>query len=934
MSVSRPVLVLYEGSLRAVVRAAEDDFGIPAYDVVGLPRRLFAGRDTPPPLYETEVDPRRTQPWPSPATQLVQLAEGDTWLNMTMRSQGALAAWFLMAEDPQRRLDARRAATLTHQVSLVHHIITSPHLRRVLIADEVGLGKTIEAGLLIKQVLEEQPGCRVLYLSPARLVPNVVSEFREKLEMAPRSWVASTSVANGNRGSDARLDQDRLVVVSIHRAIHSANTDVVARSAPWDVVVVDECHHLSDWGPGGGKPNESYRLVENLVERLPPDGRLVLMSGTPHQGHQARFENILRLLLEPGESFAQVSGRVIYRIKDQIRDWRGKPLFPKRDVRPATIVRLGTAYDRWYQAVAALYETAPGGRTHTARASGWAKSQALQWVASSPQAGLGFLVRLAIRRLGWSPEHRSLASALRALRPYRNGDEDEPVEQLYQRLVRQIGLRSAPTRNRPPDWDVQQWDDAEDADEETWRPDGDALALLLEQGVELIRSPAGSGKWEQVERLLNEADGGKVVLFAQPVETVTVVRRYLGQRFGGRVAVIVGNQTEEERRAEVASFWEKDGSRFLVSSRAGGEGINLHCAHRLIHLDVPWNPMELEQRVGRIHRFGSRRTVVVDTVVVAGTREADAYRVAREKLRAIASNLDPERFEMLFSRVMSLVPPEELEAILGGAPPGPLSDSAIAEIGQLVKDGYEHWHQFDGQYRHQQEQIRALSPGTATWMDLSDYLVQFCGAKPAPDVGFQRFECEGDDVVAVDDAVPAILLGSTPYVCGDTAGMPISPVEGIQPRQLGLNLPEIAERMRRTVAPARPAGAAYLRLPSGVSLPHGMGSPFGVLGFVRQTLQSLQGRHTERGTTLHLFLVPAQGEPCEAQEDERAVMVRSLVRAVRQREPLGGRPEERLLQRLAITEAELWTQLRRPTEGDRSAGIRHAVWPIFAAIVS
>src|SRR5205814_9638269 len=117
-----------------------------------------------------------------------------------------------------------------------------------------------------------------------------------------------------------------------------------------------------------------------------------------------------------------------------------------------------------------------------------------------------------------------------------------------------------------------------------------------------------------------------------------------------------GNQTDLEREAEINTFMREDGPQYLVSSRAGGEGLNLQVARRLVHVDVPWNPMDLEQRVGRVHRFGSRRTIIVDTVVVRDSREAHAYRVARQRLEVIARTLvSPERFDALFTRVMGFV---------------------------------------------------------------------------------------------------------------------------------------------------------------------------------------------------------------------------------------------------------------------------------------
>jgi len=116
----------------------------------------------------------------------------------------------------------------------------------------------------------------MIYLAPARLVSNVVNEFRGKLELDARKWIA------GNMG-DARLDSDQLVVANINKAVFGDNLEKVAKSGPWDVIIVDECHHLSDWGQDGGKPNQAFRLVSQLSKAQSPEGRLILMSGTPHQ---------------------------------------------------------------------------------------------------------------------------------------------------------------------------------------------------------------------------------------------------------------------------------------------------------------------------------------------------------------------------------------------------------------------------------------------------------------------------------------------------------------------------------------------------------------------------------------------------------------------------------------------------------------------------
>jgi SNF2 family DNA or RNA helicase len=219
------------------------------------------------------------------------LPEGDTWSAQSKRSLARLFAHYLICEDPQRRLDAREVITLSHQVSLVRHVLDHDHLRRVMIADEVGLGKTVEAGLLIQELFAINAGLRVLYLAPARLVNNVGKEF-DRLGLNFRLWKAGEA--------DARLTDPR-IVASIHRAVHGDNFQKIVNTGPWDVIVVDECHHLSDWAAGGGDPVLKFRLVRDLIARQGPECRLLLMSGTPHQGHMHRFDNLLRLLRRESE---------------------------------------------------------------------------------------------------------------------------------------------------------------------------------------------------------------------------------------------------------------------------------------------------------------------------------------------------------------------------------------------------------------------------------------------------------------------------------------------------------------------------------------------------------------------------------------------------------------------------------------------------------
>jgi superfamily II DNA or RNA helicase len=896
----------------------QDEWGVKTVDIVHPPRRFWSEQERPDVLVEERIDGRRLTPYPTPAHLLQALPQSENWQSHGRRSLNRLHAHFLICEDPQRRMDVLEVETLAHQVSLVRHVLQNETLTRVLISDEVGLGKTVEVGLILRELLEQRPGLRVLYLAPARLVSNVRREF-DRLNLTFRQWTAYDG--------DARLSDPR-ILASIHRAVHGNNFDLLLKTHPWDIVIVDECHHLSAWSPDGADPSEAYRLVRELVARQPSDGRLILMSGTPHQGHSVRFENLLRFLKREVEPMEKLAGRVIYRTKDNIEDWDGRPVFPQRQVNEPLVVDLGPAHRRWIENIHDFYNPPRNGRGFgeaRRRAAGWRCAQALQWAASSPQAGLGYLVRQAIRA-GWNLENSTLRSALSALRPYRLGPINEPIERLYERIVKEISRQQR-------DADIEDIEEFIDSDNSDWLS-SQGLEELLIEGVSLVRQ-AGDEKWELVKtELLDLAGREKVVLFAQPIETVGALARYLERTTGKRPAIIIGGQTDAERSNEVEAFRRADGPQYLVSSRAGGEGINLQVARRLIHIDVPWNPMDLEQRVGRVHRFGSRETILVDTVVVKDSREADAYRIAREKLKLITSTLvEKERFESVFSRVMCLLPQDELQSVLLNESIGSLGAGDEQRLSEMVQEGFRAWKDFHDRFGEQQKSIRRQNPGLCAWDDVVYFLEQLGGGERVAGHQRQRFERTGDSVARIsEEAVVLNLNDGQSYVCGDYGEEMVYGPEGTVTPKLGLNLKPVSELLRKYAFPESTCGAASLRWPSNVEVPLCIKDfPIGVSVFLRQTLRlDRMGGWIEQGNALRCFVNTAD-EHSELFGEDKQRLLRALFRAsIRKTPPVN----DNVFQRLVNAELEVLEQLRRPSEDELSTQVRHAVTPLFAAVVT
>lgn len=899
----------------AILRT-QNEFGFETADLVTPPLRLLQTEPLTLALVEQGVDLKRVEPLLTPAQLLQRLPEGDNWSAQTKRTLSRILACFLVGEDPQRRLDAREVSTLSHQVSLVRHVLDSENLRRVLVADEVGLGKTVEVGLILKELLERSPQLRILYLAPARLVPNVRREF-DKMKLAFRQW--------SSKDADARLTDNR-IIASIHRAVHGRHSKAIVETQSWDIVVVDECHHLSDWAQGGGDPKEKYKLVRDLLQRQPATGRVLLLSGTPHQGHHSRFENLVGLLRGKNEQPGDLAGRVIYRTKDDVRDWDGNLLFPRRDVKDPIIVDLGPKYRAWIAHIHDFFH--PTGldtenQSVKRRAAGWRCAQALQWAASSPQAGVGYLVRQAIRA-GWSLDDDVLRASISLLRPYRGGSLDEPVEDVFKRMIREIG---------PQESDEDDLDDIDDYMEDEFQDENGELRELLLEGLAILKESA-STKWEIIkERILDQLGGEKAVLFAQPIETVTAFANYLEQVTGQRPALIIGGQSDAERENEVQSFLKPTGPQFLVSSRAGGEGINLQVSHRLVHIDVPWNPMDMEQRVGRVHRFGSRRTIVVDTLVVKDSREEHAYRVARDKLRTItATMVEPERFEQVFARVMSLVPPEELINVLSNSPLAPLTAGDQETIARVVREGFSAWQEFDRRFAESQKRIRAQEPGLATWDDVSLFLEMVGRWSKADGFVKQKFTWVGGELEPVEEAAQVLKSPDGRYfTCGDQGGIPIFGPNDERADQLGLNLPEVRGLLHGSCFPAPPTGCFYVRWASETPQCMKGRNPFFAFVFLRQSLRAdPQSGWSEAGLAIYVYLSDCERPPVQLEGQELRDFLRNLMSSTpRVKAPSTESVSAQLMQ----IEQELVQALRRPSEEEFSKGVRHAIWPVACGIV-
>jgi superfamily II DNA or RNA helicase len=627
-----------------------------------------------------------------------------------------LCAYWLQDENRQGEIDSSPVLPLRHQASLVEFLLRPTTPRRMLIADEVGLGKTVEMGLLLQHLFDQEPHLRVLYVTPGGLVGNVANEFRRM--GLPKFTVYGNWEARRTFGGDARMGKDwepelhdRFVIASLHRLGRRQNAPDALANTVWDVLIVDECHRLRAYNEGEQMSvQEWFRLVETITQRhVSPVGRVYFLSGTPHQGNTSVFLNLAGLLQKlprhapmPQKRDA-LRGTVVYRIKEDIVDWDGNPLFPKREVREPLRAVLPLGYNDLLREIRDHFTWVL--QQGASQAIGFVQSQALQYAASSPRAGFAYLFRRYLRYFGDSSRRQEeLLSWAARLVPYRGTNLAPSV--LLAKLQDEVRLS-------PDDPDVS--DDGNLTDDTG--PESAArvreeeerrLARLLNRYAELLDSPEASAKFEVLLELLLGSDEPFVV-FAQSVDTVYEIKRILeGALVPTRI--LVGGQ--EEMRGQVIQWFNSlgpTGLRALVSSSAGGEGINLQVARRLVHFDLPWNPMVLEQRIGRVHRVGSVNTILVDTILLDGSRETEIYLALLDRLTTIVRQLggDPVKQEERARRILSGIPLEKLRELYTSD-----RDDVDNAIGDAVTAGWAALHEVDAQLsemRREWEEERGLA---------------------------------------------------------------------------------------------------------------------------------------------------------------------------------------------------------------------------------
>ncbi|MDP2644382.1 MAG: SNF2-related protein [Desulfobacterales bacterium] len=577
-------------------------------------------------------------------------------------------AFQLPLENSGGELSNSKTDLLPHQILLTHQII-SARRRKFLIADEVGLGKTIEVGMIVKELLSRSEAKRVLIICPAGLTVNWQNEMKDCFRIFFDIFGRDFSGANPQA-----WERHTLVIVSIDTIKKPQRLEKLMSGPDWDLVVFDEAHHLSRKRYGKKiEVTQNYQLAEKLKGK---SRDTLFLTATPHQGDAFQFWSLIQLLddqlfEEPAAMLDHrgLLGRVMFRrTKREATDAKGNPIFMRRQVHTQKFqlsLREQRFYDKLTEYLKEGYDAAGAGKDKTTqqqRAVGFVMATFQKIMSSSPRAIKQALRRRlislyarkqmslesgalgAITRPEISSKIMSCQEAMRKivadLLSYQEmnidyTEADSYIARLKQRLMKRPRFEEEVTH-----WALDAMETGDDIieaaanipDEEEKLKD---LIHLVDEGPDrkfdtLIRA---------VEQIRRENKNEKMIIFTQYLETLYFLKDEIGKYYGPEKIATVKGGPLEDKIASCESFWEENGAQFLISTSAGGEGINLQVCRILFNYDLPWNPMAVEQRIGRIHRYGQTETVQIYHLVAEETIEEKVYAILEEKLFEIAMTI-------------------------------------------------------------------------------------------------------------------------------------------------------------------------------------------------------------------------------------------------------------------------------------------------------
>lgn len=517
---------------------------------------------------------------------------------------------------------------LPHQLHVLNRAMETNNIRYIL-ADEVGLGKTIEAGMIIRELKSRGLVSRILVVCPTGLVTQWASEmqekFHEKFQVILPSDYDTIRRLTDNDDVYGQFDQvispmDSIKPIEKHAGwseekVEKYNEERIYSiiNSGWDLIIIDEAHRVA----GSSGEVARYKLGNLLAQASP---YLLLLSATPHNGKTEPFLRLIRLL--DADAFPnaksivreQVAPFLIRTEKREAIDNNGNLLFKSRITHLVTI-----SWDERNNLQRELYEMVSSYVAKT-------YNKALR----NRKKNMCLIFLLIIMQ-------RMVTSSTAAIR-----------QSLERRLNVLLEQRTCVGNLREEDLDELNIEDGVEDALEAISLDMELEIEELKQIISLAKQAQFQNQDAKVEPLLNESDvilsedrTQKVIIFTEFVATQTYLQELLVNR-GYMVTILNGGMSIDERNAAMQEF--KTSTSIFISTDAGGEGLNLQFANIIINYDLPWNPMKIEQRCGRVDRIGQQRDVHIYNFIVGETVENRVREVLEEKLSVILKEMGVDKY--------------------------------------------------------------------------------------------------------------------------------------------------------------------------------------------------------------------------------------------------------------------------------------------------
>lgn len=555
--------------------------------------------------------------------------------------------------DPLLAVHTSLVEPLPHQITAVYGDMIRRQPLRFLLADDPGAGKTIMAGLFIKELIARGDVQRCMIVCPGVLVEQWQDELDQKFGL-PFEILTNDNLEAARTGN--WFTEHDLVICRLDKLSRDEDVQAKLQQVDWDLVVVDEAHKMSaSYFASEVKETKRYKLGKALSRAT---RHFLLMTATPHNGKDADFQLFMALLdgdrfegkFRDGHHTMGVADLMRRMVKEDLLRFDGTKLFPERIARTITYT-LSDLEARLYREVTEYV------RTEFNRADK---------LETGRKGTVGFALTILQRRLASSPEaiYQSLCRRRRRLE-----------ERLRDARVLARGGDALFTAGLPAmtDDDLDDLEDApgaeQEAEEERIVDQATAARTIQELEAELarlrelealalgVRRGGTDRKWEELRTLLADKktmfdDQGrrlKLVIFTEHRDTLTYLQEKIGDHLGRREAVVTihGGLGREERKKAEEAFRSDPETEILLATDAAGEGINLQRAHLMVNYDLPWNPNRLEQRFGRIHRIGQREVCHLWNLVAHETREGEVFVRLFEKLEEERRALGGRVFDVL-----------------------------------------------------------------------------------------------------------------------------------------------------------------------------------------------------------------------------------------------------------------------------------------------